>query len=196
MKWYGRKTLIGYTSMYLGRLLLPQRLLALDRGNSKGKIFGIIGKSIFLQLDNHAIFGKWGEKQWPRNRQSTGTNTAGCRNRLYPSHSQSGPSNRQRKSQRSTIGGTRVPLHSLQTLRTSTKIVKRIDGKIIYVEVDTVKKGILTSKTIYITPSGRVNAISPNHTSKTASSPSYKDIIRQILENPTIRLLFWQPRLP
>ncbi len=67
--------------------------------------------------------------------------------------------------------------------RRSAKIVKRIDGKIIYVEVDTVKKGVLTSKTMYIAPSGRVNAIGPNHTSKTASSPSYRDMIQQILED-------------
>ncbi|MCF7791189.1 MAG: hypothetical protein K9M56_04240 [Victivallales bacterium] len=67
--------------------------------------------------------------------------------------------------------------------RLSVKISRKIDGKIVYIEAETEKNGVLSGKTMYIAPSGRSNAKSPAHTSKTAPGPSYKDIIAHILNN-------------
>ena len=59
--------------------------------------------------------------------------------------------------------------------RKSIRYIKTDNGTTTYVEVLVKKAGVLSGKTMWKTPSGRVNAIRPDHTSKTATGPGAPD---------------------
>ena len=69
------------------------------------------------------------------------------------------------------------------TGRKSVIFSKRINGTIYYVEAETVKAGVISSKTMYIKPSLGVNAAQGNlnNTSLTAQSRGHKDSVTKLI---------------